>query len=215
MRVLPPTAALLFLACGSPPAPVVSPNPVPRPDTSAAQPRVENTPSAAPALPPIPSVEGPLAIKVVYPPAQHLIESRDSNFVFGSVGNGRATLTINGVPAKVYPNGSFLAFVANPPATTPRYDLVAVVGNDTSRASQPVRVQDPRPVLALTGPLVVDTTSISPRAPATAPMLFRGDERVRVTVRAPTNASVWAAWPTGSQWLLPTLGDSLSGAGFA
>jgi N-acetylmuramoyl-L-alanine amidase len=162
----------------------------------------------------MPAVEGPLAIRVVYPPAQHLIESRDSNFIFGSIGNGRATLTINGAPAKVYPNGSFLAFVANPPSSSPRYDLVAIAGNDTARASHPVRVQDPRPVLALTGPLVVDTTSITPRAPATAPMLLRSDERVRVTVRAPTNAAVWAAWPSGSQWLVPTAGDSLSGSGF-
>src|SRR5690348_1212583 len=154
MRALPAclTAAVLAFSCSQPPPPAVSPTPVSKPDT--AQPVSQHDESSpAPPLPAIPSVEGPLAIKVVYPPAQHLIESRDSNFVFGSVGNGRATLTINGVPAKVYPNGSFLAFVANPPATTPRYDLVAVVGNDTSRASQPVRVQDPRPVLALTGPL--------------------------------------------------------------
>jgi N-acetylmuramoyl-L-alanine amidase len=45
-------------------------------------------------------------------------------------------------------------------------------------------------------------------------MLLRSDERVRVTVRAPANASVWAAWPSGSQWLVPTAGDSLSGSGF-
>ena len=215
MRVLPPAAALLLMACGSPPAPVVSPSPVSRPDTAAPVAPREPTPSPVPALPAMPSVEGPPAIRVVYPPAQHLIESRDSNFIFGSIGNGRATLTINGAAAKVYPNGSFLAFVANPPSTSPRYDLVAVVGNDTARLSHPVRVQDPRPTLGLTGPLVVDTSSISPRAPATAPMLLRGDERVRVAIRAPANASVWAAWPSGSQWLIPTGGDSLSGSAFA
>ena len=167
---------------------------------------------------------GPLAIRVVYPPAQHLIESRDSNFIFGSIGNGQASLTINGAPARVYPNGSFLAFVANPPATTPRYDLVASAGNDTARLSHPVRVQDPRTDLPLTGRLVVDTTTITPRAPATSLMLLRGDERVRVAVRAPTNASVWAAWPTGSQWLVapgatvvaPTSAtDSSAGATFS
>jgi N-acetylmuramoyl-L-alanine amidase len=165
-------------------------------------------------LPAVPSVTGPLAIRVVYPPAQHLIESRDSKFIFGSIGNGQASLTINGAPARVYPNGSFIAFVANPPQTSPRYDLVATAGADTARLSHPVRVQDARVPLALTGPLAVDTTSISPRAPATSPMLLRGDERVRVTVRAPINASVWAAWPTGSQWLVPTTGDSSSGANF-
>ncbi|HEY7237021.1 MAG TPA: N-acetylmuramoyl-L-alanine amidase [Gemmatimonadaceae bacterium] len=200
------------MACAPAPAPVVSPLPAPPDTIPAPRPRADT----APALPAIPSVEGPLAIRVVYPPVQHLIESRDSNFIFGSIGNGRASLTINGVPARVYPNGAFMAFVANPPSSAPRYDLVATVGNDSARVSLPVRVQDPRPTLALTGPLIVDTTSITPRAPATSPMLLRGDELVRVAVRAPTNATVWAAWPSGSQWLVPstTLSDSASGSAF-
>src|SRR6476646_200172 len=183
------STALLALACSQPPAPVVSPAPVSRPDTATTVSQRDES-SPAPPLPAMPLVQGPLAIKVVYPPAQPLIESRDSNFIFGSIGNGRATLTINGTAAQVYPNGSFLAFVANPPQASPRYDLVAVAGNDTARSSHPVRVQDARPVLGLSGPLVIDTTSIAPRAPATSPMLLRGDERVRVTVRAPANATV-------------------------
>src|SRR5207237_5362983 len=218
MRRRPAAGAGRALACGQPPAPVVSPAPATRPaspfDTAAAVSQRDES-SPAPPLPPAPLVESPLAINVVYPPAQHLIESRDSNFIFGSIGNGRASLTINGAPARVYPNGAFLAFVANPPVAGPRYDLVAVAGNDTARFSHPVRVQDNRPPLAPTGPLVVDTTTISPRAPTTAAMLLRADERVRVTVRAPANASAWVAWPTGSQWLVPAPGDSLAGAAFA
>lgn len=201
-------------ACTQSSPPTVSPAPAPVPRDTTTPPRDREPSSPAPPLPAIPSVTGPLAIRVVYPPAQHLIESRDSNFIFGSIGNGQASLTINGAPAHVYPNGSFMAFVANPPQTSPRYDLLAVAGSDTARLTHPVRVQDPRTPLALTGPLLVDTTSITPRAPATSPMLLRGDERVRVTVRAPVNASVWAAWPTGSQWLLATTGDSTSGANF-
>lgn len=96
-------------------------------------------PTAA-ALPPIPLVEGPLAPRVVYPQANGLIQSRDSTFILGSVGNGRASLTINGLPVKVHPNGAYLAFVPNPPPTSPQYDLVAVLGADTARVSQPVRV---------------------------------------------------------------------------
>jgi N-acetylmuramoyl-L-alanine amidase len=207
------TLTLGFLAACSQPTPTVSPTPVVPRDTSPGQPREQ---SPAPPLPPVPLVEGPLAIKVVYPPAQHLIESRDSNFIFGSIGNGRATLTINGAPAQVYPNGAFIAFVANPPASAPRYDLVALAGRDTARFSLPVRVQDPRTPLLLTGPLTVDTTSITPRAPATSPMLLRADERVRIGVRAPVNASVWAAWPSGSQWLVAsTPADSTMGSAFA
>ena len=214
MRLPVVIALILAAACARPAAPVVSPSPATPRDTAAPVSQRDET-SPAPPLPPVPLVEGPLAIKVVYPPAQHLIESRDSNFIFGSIGNGRASLTINGAPARVYPNGAFLAFVANPPVAGPRYDLVAVAGNDTARFSHPVRVQDNRPPLAPTGPLVVDTTTISPRAPTTALMLLRADERVRVTVRAPANASAWVAWPTGSQWLVPAPGDSLAGAAFA
>jgi len=207
---------LAALACTPAPAPTVAPSPSPAPapaDTTNHSQREASSP--APPLPAMPEVNGPLSIKVVYPPAQHLIESRDSNFIFGSIGSGRAALTINGAPARVYPNGSFLAFLPNPPATAPRYDLVAISGNDTARASHPVRVQEARPPLLTTGPLTVDTTTISPRAPMTSPMLVRADERIRVTVRAPVNASVWAAWPNGSQWLIPTpANDSAAGALF-
>src|SRR5207237_10566752 len=167
MRRRPAAGAGRALACGQPPAPVVSPAPATRPaspfDTAAAVSQRDES-SPAPPLPAMPLVEGPIAIKVVYPPAQHLIESRDSNFIFGSIGNGRASLTINGAPARVYPNGAFLAFVANPPVAGPRYDLVAVAGNDTARFSPPVRVQDNRPPRASTGPLGCDTTTTRPRA---------------------------------------------------
>jgi len=91
-------------------------------------------------LPAMPMVEGPLAPKVVYPQANGMIGSRDSTFILGSIGNGRATLTINGQPVRVWPNGSYLAFVPNPPPTAPQYDLVAVLGSDTARMTQPVRV---------------------------------------------------------------------------
>src|SRR5215470_16042213 len=74
----------------TPPAPVV-PQPIAAPPANA--------------LPPIPLVQGPLVAKVVYPQAGQFIQSRDSTFVLGSVGNGKATLTINGLPVKVEPNG--------------------------------------------------------------------------------------------------------------
>src|SRR6185369_17794219 len=73
------------------------------------------TVAARPALPAVPAVDGPLAVRVVYPRPDQVVTSRDSNFIFGSIGSGRATLRINGVPVRVYPNGAFIAFVANPP----------------------------------------------------------------------------------------------------
>ena len=64
--------------------------------------------------PPVPEVAGSLAIDVVYPRAGSLITARDSNFIFGSVGNGNALLTINGRDVPVQPNGAFIAWLAVP-----------------------------------------------------------------------------------------------------
>jgi N-acetylmuramoyl-L-alanine amidase len=110
-------------------------------------------------------------------------------------------VTINGNFARVYPNGAFIAFLPNPPLSAPRYDLLAVVGHDTARASLPVRIQEPRTPLPTSGSLTVDTASIAPRAS----MLLRPDERVRLSVRAPANATAWVTWPGGIQ-LLSTSG---------
>jgi N-acetylmuramoyl-L-alanine amidase len=93
----------------------------------------------APPLPPIPLVDGPLRIHVVYPDTNQVITSRDSNFVFGSIGNGRATLTVNGVPARIYPNGAFIVFLPNPPADSASYSFVATRGSDSARATLPIR----------------------------------------------------------------------------
>src|SRR5690606_23121287 len=67
-----------------------------------------------PALPPIPFRDGPLALDVVYPAEGARIATRDSTFVFGSTGTGRAQLTINGASVPVQPNGAFLAFLPVP-----------------------------------------------------------------------------------------------------
>ena len=137
--------------------------------TPATAPASVPTPVVRGTLPAMPLVEGPLAPKLVYPQVNQLIQSKDSTFVLGSIGNGRATLTINGMPVRVEPNGAFLGFLPNPPPTAPQYDLVAVLGSDTARATQPVRVagmvmvaQNPDSTRPLQPPppppTVVDTT---------------------------------------------------------
>src|SRR5512147_1857043 len=108
---------------------------------------------AAPALPAVPLVDGPLAVRVVYPPSGALVQARDSNFIFGSIGSGRATLTINGTPVRVVPNGSFIAYLPLPPANAALYSIVAARGADTARATHPIRLLAPRPLLADTGRL--------------------------------------------------------------
>lgn len=112
-----------------------------------------------PSLPAIPLQTGPLAINVVYPTANSTVASRDSNFIFGSVGNGNAALFINGQPAPVWPNGAFLAFLPVPSREMSRYDLVAVLGRDTTRITHPVQLLPPRDTAA---PAVTPTVPPQP-----------------------------------------------------
>jgi N-acetylmuramoyl-L-alanine amidase len=161
------------------------------------------TPRSAPPLPPIPLVAGPLGPKVVYPSANAVIPVRDSNFIFGSVGNGRATLTINGANVPVAPNGTFLAFLPVPPPSAPRYEVVARAGADSARLTVPVKVPPPRLDLSASGPLVADSTSVSPHGVTLA---LRDPEPVRVAVRAPSNATVRVVYDGGSQALVNTGG---------
>jgi N-acetylmuramoyl-L-alanine amidase len=157
----------------------------------------------------MPHVAGPLAIRVVYPRADALVDSRDSNFIFGSVGHGDAMLRINGHPVDVQPNGTFIAFLPVPRSNEPEYLLVATAGADSASYRHPVRVPAPRPVLALDGPLVVDSASLRPTGTSLQP----ADESVRVSVRAPANARVWLALPGGESRALVGAAALPPGAG--
>ena len=160
-------AAIAACAPATPAAPIPAPEPTPGP------------------FPAVPFVEGALDPRVVYPRADALIASRDSNFIFGSVGNGRARLTIDGTPVSVLPNGSFIAYLPLPDSTG--YELLAALGADTVRLTHPVRLLPPRPALDDTAVLVVDSASVAPRGL----LALRGDERVRVSVRTSAAASAW------------------------
>lgn len=81
-----------------------------------------------PVLPSIPSVEGPLKIQVVYPTVGMYKPNVKSNFIFGSVGTGGATLEINGDAVSVAPNGAFLGFLPMPRNGV--YALVASKGEE-------------------------------------------------------------------------------------
>ncbi|HEY4217318.1 MAG TPA: N-acetylmuramoyl-L-alanine amidase [Gemmatimonadaceae bacterium] len=162
------------------------------------------TPRAAPPLPAVPLVVGALAPRVVYPGANQAIGARDSNFIFGSVGNGQAAVTINGAPVTVAPNGTFMAFLPVPPPTAPRYELVARAGTDSVRLVVPVRVPAARIELPTTGRLVIDSGSVSPRG---ASLTLRDDEPVRVSVRAPENAVAWVM-ANGQRYALVNTGGT-------
>jgi N-acetylmuramoyl-L-alanine amidase len=151
-------AALACVRGPATPPPAPSPEPVSTPGRPLG-------PVITPGLPPVPAVDGPLAIRVVYPQSNQVITSRDSNFIFGSIGSGKASLTINGVPARVYPNGAFIAFLANPPATSPQYELVATKGAETAHATHVIRYPAPPATAVVPAPAVAPT---KPEALATS-----------------------------------------------
>jgi N-acetylmuramoyl-L-alanine amidase len=137
-------AALVAVAACAPAPPAPPPAPVPAPVQ--AKPAL---PPANPALPPVPEVRGPLDIKVVYPAVGDVVPVKDSNFIFGSIGNGDAALTINGVATPVWPNGAFIGWLplparvpdsANAARQVAPYSIVAVVGGDTARLTYAVKV---------------------------------------------------------------------------
>ena len=156
--------SLAIAGCAAPraaPAPEPEPAPVPAPPPAPPVVMRAPLPEPNPGLPAVPQVSGPLEIKIVYPRADQTISSRDSNFVFGSVGNGEAGLTINGVLTPVWPNGAFMAWLQNPPDSAPRYDLVATTGLDTARLTHPIKLLPP-PVVPAPPP-----DSVVPISPAT------------------------------------------------
>ena len=118
--------------------------PARRPSAPAPVPPIPLVPASIPApnpkLPPVPEVRGPLQISVTYPKPEQLLTVRDSNFIFGSVGTGDAALRINGVSVPVWPNGAFMGWLAVPPDSAPRYELLAGNRTATARLTLPVRI---------------------------------------------------------------------------
>ena len=154
-------------------------------------------PPANPKLPPVPMVNGPLHINVIYPPAGALIGSRDSNFVFGSVGNGHAGLTINGALVPVWPNGAFMGWVANPSVDTQSYTLVAYTNKDTARYVLPVRTRAALPPPAV--PPQRDT--LVPVRPPEVVRLY--NDSLANTVDDTDEAIIGRPFPSGTyRWFL-------------
>lgn len=196
MRFLPVLGILAALTACAPATRV----PTPSPEFDTVSRSVPTTrPTVASGLPAVPAVTGrPLVLQVRHPGDSQLLTTRDSNFVFGSVGSGEAQLTINGVAVPVAPNGAFLGWVANPPATAPRYELVAVRGQDTVRRTVRVRYAA-RVVLPAAGRLRVDSSSVAPARGWWA----RESDWMRVAVRAPRNAQVTVVSRSGMRWAIP------------
>lgn len=181
--------------------------PAPRAGPGSEQPREASGGEVRPApLPVVPLIEGPLVPRVMYPQWNQMLQSRDSNFIVGSVGNGKATLTVNGVSVRVWPNGAFLGWVPNPPPTAAHFLLVARLGADSAVTTHPVRVAGMLPSvpdsLKLPPPTITDTTPTWIIVRDTLTMLSDTD---RVVIGRPTPNTTYR-W-----FLLPNTRVQLTG----
>ena len=174
-------ALIVALAC----APHAAPAPV--------------VPAAAAPLPAIAPVDGPLALRVVYPSDQDLVDAADSDFIFGSTGSGAASLTINGTSVRVWPNGAFLAWMAFPRDSVMHFALAARAGADTASLDYVAR-RVARFVPPASGPWV-DTTAVQPRGLLWWPR----NEYLPIHVRAAPGSSVRIILPGGRS--IPLLAD--------
>jgi N-acetylmuramoyl-L-alanine amidase len=181
---------IIAAACKRPEPPVTTPAPaaqVPSVQPGSPVVRSQQLPPLNEGLPPMPQVDGPLAIQVVYPSEGAPLAARDSNYLLGSVGNGSATLTINGQAATVYPNGAFMAFIKSPPASSPKFELVASTSTDTARYTHNLRPPVVVTPLPTEGELIVDSTEFAPRMNNT--LFLRDEDRTTVRIRIPSNAN--------------------------
>lgn len=157
-----PSLALALAACGG---------------TTRDVPRAPATPEPVRAdLPPVPSVEGPLSLDLVYPPEGASVAVRDSTFVFGSTGTGAAVLGINGQSVPVAPNGAFLAFLPVPEDGI--YRLSASAGGQRDELTREVGVPPPPPRLGRDSATIL-AGSVQPRGS----WVVLPDERIEVAFR--------------------------------
>ncbi len=140
-------------------------------------------------LPPIPRVTGPVELHVEYPDSLQRIAARDSNFIFGSVGTGDATLIIDGAFVEVEPNGTFLAWLPVPETVagdTAWYRLMARRGVEADTLSHPVLLSR-SPYEGVPGSVWVDTLVASEAAERWA----LPEERLSLSVRGAPGLEAW------------------------
>ncbi len=178
--------ALLAAACAP-----RSPTPVAASPTAPA--RAESL-APSPALPAVPAARGPLALRVVYPPPDAVLQVRDSSFVFGTAGNGAATVTINGQPIRVWPNGAWLGYVALPPDSLIQLRIEGRLGDSTAALDYPLRRRLADAGRLTAGRAWLDSLSLSP----TGRLWLEPGEYLTLGVRAAEGAAVRLRLPDGT-----------------
>ena len=98
---------------------------------------------------PVPAIDGPLVLHVQFPSPGSLVPAQDSTAIWGTVGTGLASLTVNGDTVQVAPNGTFAAFLPVP-AGIPALHLVAWRGSDSATGTIPLDRASNAPVSVAT-----------------------------------------------------------------
>ena len=117
---------------------------------------------------------------------------RDSTFVFGSTGTGRASLAINGFQVPVAPNGAFLAFLPVPGDGVYRFDARTASARDTLT----LRVDVPAAPSASVTP--APTRLVEGSAYPSGGLSVAAGERVDVGIRGPAGGTARLVLPDGS-----------------
>ncbi|UCD24671.1 MAG: N-acetylmuramoyl-L-alanine amidase [Gemmatimonadota bacterium] len=122
--------------------------------------------------------------KVIEVEEGFVLQSRDSAFVFGSVGRGDAELRVNGVAVEVHPRGGWIAWLPLPDDSLVRLRIEARAGSETAIAFLRIplasRYEPPR------SNVWIDSTSFTP----VGDLWVRPGEGTRLTLRAAPGAEV-------------------------
>lgn len=158
-RFAPVLAGSLLAACSRPAvSPSIEPAPVDSSPAAVAEALVE---AAAGRLPEVDSVVGPLRLRIQYPAANAIVDAGDSTFIFGTTGTGNATLTIDGAPVRVAPNGAWLAWVGLPRDSIMRLEMHARTPAESQQLTltlrRPARFHPPA------GRTWIDTSALVPQ----------------------------------------------------
>jgi N-acetylmuramoyl-L-alanine amidase len=133
-------------------------------------------------------------ISVIYPEPAARVDVLDSSFVFGSVGDGAASLSIDGAPIAVAPNGAWLAWIPFRGDSVVTLHLEARTATDSARLDY--RIRRVRRFLApRASALWVDTTSLTPSGRVWWP----SDEYLPIAARASEGATLSLILPGGAR----------------
>jgi N-acetylmuramoyl-L-alanine amidase len=165
------------------------------PKRAAAPPRAPaDSAATSTALPPVPLVHRALALRVVYPAPDAVVQVRDSSFLFGSAGTGDARVTVNGTPVHVWPNGAWLAWIPFPQDSLMQFQVEARTPTDSSRLTYTVRRLLPDRGRQSVGAAWIDSLSLAPRGQ----VWVSKDEYLSLAATAAEGALVRLRLPDGT-----------------